>query len=294
MSDDNIALWSLWSEVKPFALPNTDDILSGYSIAGLRTNFFVQPDLMLDAGLSAQYNPKTILITHGHSDHIANIPFHLYVKNPEAEPIIIYCPQQIVKLLNNYIISMYQLSVGSESFRPFNYKIIGLDTKSDPIIFSHKNKPHQLEIFKCNHSVPCLGYGISEIRRRLKPEHMNQDKSYYIEAKKNGIELNEKYEFKKFIFLGDTDHKVFDLAINPNIFSYPTIIVECSYINEEDLSNATENKHMHLSNLLPVIQAHQDITFILIHFSPRYKKADVEEHFSKLDLPNVKLWLNIK
>ena len=33
---------------------------------------------MLDAGISANYHMKNILITHNHSDHIASLPFHLY------------------------------------------------------------------------------------------------------------------------------------------------------------------------------------------------------------------------
>ena len=100
-----ITLWKTWNEIPIYKMKKTDKTIQGYSIAGLRTNFFVQPDLMLDAGISAPFSPKYILITHGHGDHIANLPFHLYVKNPNALPIKIFCPIEIKQLINNYIVN---------------------------------------------------------------------------------------------------------------------------------------------------------------------------------------------
>lgn len=50
MSDYN-QLWKPWTEIPIHKLINTTKTFQGYSIAGLRTNFFVQPDLMLDAGI---------------------------------------------------------------------------------------------------------------------------------------------------------------------------------------------------------------------------------------------------
>ena len=40
---------------------------------------------MLDVGISALFETKYILITQGQEDHIANLPFHLYVKNPNQK-----------------------------------------------------------------------------------------------------------------------------------------------------------------------------------------------------------------
>jgi len=102
---DYIQLWKTWTEIPKYNIPNTTKTLQGYSIAGLRTNFFIQPDLMLDAEISAPFSPKYIFITHGHSDHIANLPFHLYIKRNAVniyENIKIFCPKEIVKLIRHY------------------------------------------------------------------------------------------------------------------------------------------------------------------------------------------------
>lgn len=47
---------------------------------------------MLDAGCSSPYDPTAILLTHGHSDHVANLPFHCY----GVAPVQIYAPHEIV------------------------------------------------------------------------------------------------------------------------------------------------------------------------------------------------------
>ncbi len=72
-------LYKAWEAREPIKLAGTQYTLRGFSIAGYRTNFYIKElDLMLDAGISANFAPKKILITHCHSDHIANLPFHLY------------------------------------------------------------------------------------------------------------------------------------------------------------------------------------------------------------------------
>jgi hypothetical protein len=47
-------------------------------------------------------------------------------------------------------------------------------------------------------------------------------------------------------------------------------------------------------NLKPYVQSNPGITWVLTHFSQKYKKAQIEEFFESENVPNVKLWLNIK
>lgn len=233
-----IQLWKPWTEIEPYQLNKTQKILQGYSIAGLRTNFFIGPDLMLDAGLSAPFSPKIILITHGHADHIASLPFHLYVKSPDCEPIIIYCPKQIVTLINNYIISMFQLSDADPIMIPHGYNIIGVDQETEPIEIMIAKQPHILEIFNCDHSVPCIGYGISSIKNKLKKEYADLKlKSNEIkELKLKGVEITEKICYPELFFSGDTTHELF----SEKILSYSNIIIECTFVYDEDIAHAQE------------------------------------------------------
>jgi F0F1-type ATP synthase delta subunit len=68
-------------------------------------------------------------------------------------------------------------------------------------------------------------------------------------------------------------------------------------LTEEDLSHAEEKKHMNWINLKPIIQANPEVTFVLTHFSRKYKKEFVDEffetEFADNNITNVKLWCNL-
>lgn len=300
-----IELWKLWNEIPLYQLKCSKKIIQGYSIAGLRTNFFIYPDLMLDAGISSPFEPKYILITHGHGDHIANIPFHLDVKNytPEHKPIKIFCPKEIVKSLDNYIQAMYILGYTNpdkqelEPNKKKHYEIIGIDENTPPVEIILSKQPHLLEFFKCDHSVPCVGYGISIIKNKLKSEYTNLSSNQIKELKFSGVEITHEVYEKEFFFSGDTTHKLFELnGLNgeEKILSYPNIIIECTFILDEDLIHANKKQHMAWSNLKPYIESNPQTNWILTHFSQRYKKKQVEEFFFKINLPNIKVWCNLK
>ena len=126
----------------------------------------------------------------------------------------------------------------------------------------------------------------------------------------SGENVNEEVLLQLFCFLGDTDHRVFEDAkdINkrtlkhhkkgmpeprmrpeiPNpVFNYPVIIVECTYIDPEHEREAKDDKHMHWKNLKPVVLAHPEIHFILIHFSARYRSDYIDDFFRKQKISNV-------
>ncbi len=96
-----------------------------------------------------------------------------------------------------------------------------------------------------------------------------------------------------FAFIGDTHPQVF--ADNPWLFEYPVIITECTYLDDKEIERAHRVGHTVWSELRPVIAAHAETTFVLIHFSLRHSDRQVVEFFERqlraLDGPqNIVVW----
>jgi len=118
------------------------------------------------------------------------------------------------------------------------------------------------------------------------------------------VEITEGIYEHELFYGGDTTHKLFDdyankdnnkdNNINKNIFKYKNIIIECTFVYEDDLTHAENKKHMHWLNLKKYVESNVSTNWILMHFSQKYKKKDIEEFFINENLSNIKLWCNIK
>lgn len=301
-ASDSIAYWKIWSIRAPLILPETQVTLKGYSVAALRTNFYIKElGIMLDAGLSSpNMTINHLFITHPHSDHIANLPFHIYSYKP-PDKIQIYIPKGIENHVKDYIESAYLLS--SHTFiedlnikreKLFLYDFFDLINVEPgmiiPIVI--KKKKYKAEIFKCYHNVPCVGYGITEIRTKLKEEFKDKTHQEIVELRKQGIAINYEADYKLFCYLGDTSKEIFTGDEWEKITQYKTIIIECTFILDEDLDQSNKTHHIHWKSLEPEIAKYQNNFFVLIHFSQRYNNSFLDAFFKKVGLNNIVPWIN--
>ena len=300
--DDSIALWKIWTTHPPITLNSTSYSLMGYSIAALRTNFYIKElGLMLDAGLSiAKVTINHMLITHCHSDHIATLPFHIY-SYKENEKIKIYIPKGIEKHIKDFIEITYLLSshtfpeeegIKREDLYLYNFYELIIVEPGMILDINIKKSNFGLEIFKCYHQVPCVGYGIFEKRKKLKEEYVNLKGKEIGELRKKGIEINYEYQFKFLCYLGDTSKDIFNNEQWDKIIQYKNIVIECTFIKDDDLEQADKTFHIHWKFIEPIIDKYKDNIFILIHFSQRYDNSELIEFFNEKNRNNVIPWIN--
>lgn len=290
-------VWQIWNIRDPHRISDTQFTIKGFSMAALRTNFYIKElNIMLDGGLSSPYGAEYIFITHGHSDHTANLPFHIYGKKENSQ-IQVYSPKEISEYIKDFIESAYVLSsdfdvksIGSrDDLYLYKYYKNNSVSPDDFIDLNIKGKKLTIEVIKCYHSVPCVGYGFIEKRSKLKEEYKNLSGKEIGELRKKGENIQYEQEYPFFVFLGDTSKEILK---DERIKKFKTIMIECTFLYDDDLEQADKTFHMHWNYLEDYIRENEKNIFILYHFSQRYKKKELLDFFEKIKFKNVVPWIN--
>ena len=240
-------------------------------------------------------NPKTIFITHCHGDHIANIPFTLIPSDEvqKQNKSTIFVHEKTTKMLNNYINAMFSANYASD----FKGHIANFKSVTGGMSFDYaaNNIKLGIEVFACTHDVPTVAYGISTKKQLLKEEFfsLKGDSKALVELKKKGVEITKVVYEPNIAFVWDTTVHI--LKSSPEILKYPTVMIECTFLYEDDYEQSITKKHIHWKSLRPYIIANPDTLFVLVHFSLRYTEQDIATFFknecTKDGLKNVKSWL---
>nr|QFG74479.1 MAG: hypothetical protein [Megaviridae environmental sample] len=263
-----------------YTIPNIGEIeIAGYSRACFRTGFIVKPyNIYLDGGVPSEISPNAILITHGHYDHIASIQSILQNN--------IKCPVMHKDCLT------HNLNKAVQAFYCLNSNLSTKKISINSIVEKHAmfsiNKTNiYIKTYELSHSVPCQGYGIYIIKKKLKEEYKGMTSKQIIELKKT-TEITHNVNIPLLMYCCDTDSN-----INVNFSVYPIVIIECTFIDDEHYIEAKKKKHMHWNDIVKLLKSCTDTHFILIHFSTRYKDDYLKEFEEKQKetYTNFEFWL---
>ncbi len=253
--------------------------LTGASEAARHTGFFV-PELgiSLDAGVPTDRTGSHVFISHGHWDHVRNLP--CLVGNVDSSAKLdVYIPCASTKFITQFVTHSVDHEFGADApgtttppLPMLNWNLVPMtytDCKMINVIhqISGEKIVLRIEPFKCTHSCPCIGYGFIK------------------------VDVETGMETPLFCFLGDTDHRVMSNEY-AKLIKYQTIIVECTFFEPSDKRHAKKDKHMFWDNLIPFIRSHPEIRIILYHFSCRYKPREIISFFSKCGFHNVVPFVN--
>lgn len=264
--------------------------LWGFSRAANATSFAIpELSLQLDAGMLVHdQRPDDIFITHTHSDHV-----HVITKlKSRRKPPNIYIPEHAVELFERYILAAQELTNSARTPEGFvyqeAYRLIPLKP-GDTISFSRGKVRYEVDVYGCDHSVPCLGYGFFEVRERLASHLKGLPGAEIGRLRAQGELVTESTRVPRFAFLGDTTPEVF--GRHPEILELPLVITECSFLETDDLAQAHKTKHTHFDELLPILRDHPQTRFILTHLSLRYTAQALEAFWQPYELPHVQWWV---
>lgn len=305
-----------------FPKPHSHLVLTGRSRAAWHTSFVIPSlNLLLDAGLVVNnQRPKHIFLTHGHSDHTLLAP--AFVKR--SDPPDIFCPVEMKSTFDSFILANTMLNLGGEigvedaeehGF-PLDDQVVArskeLGRTPSATAFLNTHFTHGMHpgdsaplrralgitasAFRCDHTVPCLGYVFSKTTQRLRPEFASLSGPELQARRKAGDELTAPHTAPIFAFLGDTTAAT--LAAGPAWLQegIPVVITECSFLYEEHRAQAEKTKHTLWSDLERVIRKWPRTTFVLTHFSMRYTDAEIATFFREMADPpdNIVVWADME
>ena len=112
------------------------------------------------------------------------------------------------------------------------------------------------------HRVPCVGYSIFRIQEKLKEEYRSLPGMEIGKLKKQGVAITDRVEAPVLCFMGDTTVQAFH--DHPEILEqHSVIVVECSFLLDDDVQRAKTTTHMHWNDLRPIVEANPETLLLL-------------------------------
>jgi len=282
----------------------------GLSLVGMgrsadaSTYFLPELGIVLDAGFHVKsLEPKTVLLTHGHRDHIAALPAH-------ASKAKILAPRKIASLVERFLMAEAQLNYGDEcqtdeetvaALGKFDILPVsdGDELLLDRSSYTGSPQPLGVQVFAAPHKagVPAVSYGLFRAKTRLKTEYASLPKSELGALIQKDIPITESYNQGLLFYTGDTTIDLLRDRYEDILPKYKHIIHEVTFLGQPsaELDEATKRKgHTHYAQLHPWICAFPETTFVCVHWSLRYSREEVLEFFEQQygGVPkNVVLWI---
>jgi ribonuclease Z len=267
--------------------------------------FLPELGIVFDAGIHVKsIQPKMVLLTHGHRDHIAALPTHAAAKCK------ILCPKAIAPLVRRFLLAEAQLNYGDatqtddETTSALGDYDIQAVTDGEEFLLSREfyqgsPTPIGVQVFRAPHKegVPAVSYGLYRAKTRLKPDYASLPKSELGALIQKGIVITESFNEGLLFYTGDTTINLLRERWKEILPKYKHVIHEVTFLGKpsSDLDESTRLKgHTHYSQLHPWICAFPETTFVCVHWSLRYSREDVLNFFKDEygGVPkNVVLWV---
>jgi len=265
-----------------FRIPGLNPInIKGHSRSAKRTGYILMPyNIVLDAGYCFEKPSNLTLVSHGHHDHIAG----LYQLLRESTDRLVMIPPSIEKEVSNFLNSSFKLDGGTSNTFKWN-----------PIITpNYKTKINGKDIYintyKLDHRVETIGFGIIEIKKKLREAYKDKSGKELGELIKKKVDVKYEVPVPILLFISDTSNT--PLHYLP-FDSYKLVIIECTFLLEKDYEDAQIKKHIHWFDLKQYVEINPNTHFILGHFSARYTDDFLKEKEITLKkiYSNITFWI---
>lgn len=262
--------------------------ISGFSISGL-SSYIQMPDLNLcfDMGecpLSA-IGLNHVFLTHAHGDHSRCLLRHHSLRkmmNIKHEAHY-YLPASIYQEAKDWI--KYEAIFQGVKAERVEYPQLEPVTPGTWIPFGRR-ADLVFKAFPVRHTIPSLGYTVAVRKKKLKEEYLGYNREQIIALRESGTEITRDVFETQVTFIGDCTGA--SLVEQSHIWQSPLLIIECTFIDDDEINLAAERGHTHLRDIIAAYQKFaseaQTQTIILKHFSMKYPRKFVFDKINR-ELP---------
>lgn len=236
--------------------------VQGLSIAGEESVVQVpEMDLCFDIGRCprAALASNFVALTHGHMDHSAGLAYYFSQRNFQGMGMgTLICHQKIEQAIHNIMRAWVDLEAQRTP-----YRVVGLEPDEEVTI---KNDLF-LRAIATNHTVPSLGFVAIERRSKLRPELLGTPQETLVEMKKRGEQITQSIEVPHVCYTGDTAWG--ECFERPDVLGARILITECTFLEEGHRDRANVGKHLHLDDIVRLLEVSAAEAVVLTHLSRR-------------------------
>lgn len=249
--------------------------LRGRAVGGVETCYEVPTfDLNLDIGRCPPGSERQsrLLLTHGHIDHAAGLPYYVSLRALyRMPPPTVFCPRSAVGPLTDILAGWARLQTDSERCH-----LVGLE----PGAVVSLGPSRFVRTFAASHRIETLGYTIFERVRKLKPSLRSEPPEALRARRAAGEEIHDVVERPELCFPGDTRIDV--IAREPTVTQARVLLLECTFVGPQVAAQkAHRGGHVHLDDIARHAEAFENEHVVLVHFSQRHPRSLIEEQIRR-------------
>jgi len=218
---------------------------------------------------------QTVLITHGHQDHLHGIVQHALIRGMQrkAPPSYVMLPHLIPQ-----VEALFEVWKGiqEEAYVP-RFTLVPLAPGGEfPL-----GRGWFARSYKTDHRIPSQGYSIFERREKLKPEFVGREGKEIGALRLAGTQVTERCDVLHLTYPGDTRCSIIEVE---DIRKAQTLVIESTFLCDETAKPgfAQERGHIHLQELEAQAERFENKRILLVHFSARYDDKIVAERLMLL------------
>lgn len=249
--------------------------IEGVSIAG-HESFYKVPAFrcLLEFGRAPDdvLGYGTVCLTHGHLDHAAGLAHHASRRRLTGlPPARVFAPEEAAPDLEAWLAISERL------------ENVGYGVHVTPAVPGRQvdlRNDLSVTFLPGRHRVPTVGYLFSEVRKKLVDELIGRPEDEIVALRIRGAEVTRREETPLLAYPGDCSPEIFEAA--PELFRARVLLVECSFLGEDDRDRARKYDHIHLDDIVERASLFQNEAIVLTHFSMRYRPEEILEALETL------------